>query len=428
VLSLQYLIFGLYRVYFMELSMTVVPLVLIYILAQNSYASAPCDNQISSVQDALQCADTIAPEIQKARLDLARSKLEIEAKGQWKNPDFTISTIGGYTDGGTQKETELGLGVPIELGGKIAARRALGEAGVKQAEASLYRAQANTRRAIFLGLHRLRQLEHELAIANESIATFDKLNRQYAERPGLSPEQKTSILVYKMAKGQYELKRTALIEELGQLDATFRVLTGRSSGQLKGILPKSPTTWPIVSGESVLGSPAVKDATASLSVAEADLGVAKSDAWPTLTVGPSFRAQKQPGSNGSLIGVSLGLPLPLFNLNGPTKAAADAAVSLAETSRSLEVSISEKERDRLLSIYKESVDRLKASLSHEEIEKSHHEVEGLFSRGIVPSALVIEAHRSYLDLETARNERERQALDALVSLYTLEGTILEREL
>ncbi|MBK8422893.1 MAG: hypothetical protein IPL30_03100 [Elusimicrobia bacterium] len=64
----------------------------------------------------------------------------------------------------------------------------------------------------------------------------------------------------------------------------------------------------------------------------------------------------------------------------------------------------------------------------EQMEKKHQGMESLFERGLVQSALVIEAHRQMTDFAESLNAQELRALEALWSIYVLEGSALQEGL
>jgi outer membrane protein TolC len=167
---------------------------------------------------------------------------------------------------------------------------------------------------------------------------------------------------------------------------------------------------------------------AQVNAAQAEFQVAKSEAWPTLTVGPSVKMVEESRASDQLVGFNVSLPIPLFNVNVGGRAAASANVQLAESRKQYGLREQELEKEKLLKIYDQSVKYLSTSLSHQEIERRHEEAEKLFIKGVVPSSMVIEAHRTSFELEHARHERELKALEALLGLYVIEGTLLESNL
>lgn len=393
--------------------------------SSGAFAEPKCTSP-SSYGDLIACAESRSPEVQSAQLEVERSKALIDAAGQWRNPELSAETFQGKVGGQNQGETDISLGVPIELGGKISARKDVARGGLSYAEAKLFEARAKVRSQVLLKLHRLRQVVHEQEIADEAIRTFTKLIGQYAKRPGLSPEQQISFSVYQLSKSEYELKRSSTAEEIVGLDAFFRLNLGVSTDQVRPVLPSSPKTWPKIGpAENPRPSPKQQILQAELDTAKAELSLAQSEAWPTLVVGPSMKMQTEAGQSNNLMGINVSLPLPLFNVNGGARAAASAGVKLNETRREFGLREQLLRREELRKVYEQSVQSMTTSLSHEDIEKRHHDAEKLFSKGVVPSALVIEAHRTSFELEKTRHERELRALEALLDLYAIDGTILE---
>lgn len=383
----------------------------------------------TSYKDLIMCAEIRSLEVQNAQFEVDRSKLTVEAAGQWRNPELSAETFQGKVNGEQREETDLFLAIPLEIGGKISARKDLARGGLSLAEAQLNEVRYKLRSQVYLKLHRLRQLIHEQEIADEAIGTFSKLIKQFASRPGLSPEQKISYSVYQLSKSEYELKKSGLMEDLYGLDAFFQLHLGISTEQAKKVLPKSPDTWPkIMPPENSTQSPQQLAFQADLETAKAQLSLAQSEAWPTLMIGPSMKIQKEAGQSNNLMGVNISLPLPVFNLNGRAKEAAAAGVKLNEGRRDLALQTQNLRRQELQKIYEQAVQTMSISLSHDDIEKRHRDSDKLISRGVVPSSLVIEAHRTSFELERTRHERELRALEAFIEIQAIDGKIWETTL
>lgn len=396
----------------------------------SSVARAQTDcKDFSTYQKIIECAEVRSPEIQSATLEWQQSKEQIRSAGQWRNPELGVESFSGKVAGDNRSETDLTLAVPIELGGKISAREAVASGRALEAEAKLFEARAKTRSTVLLKLHRLRQVLHEQEIVDEAISTFSKLVSQYARRPALAPEQQISASVFQLSKGEYELKRTVTHDEILELDSFFRLTVGLNVDQVGKSLPQSPKTWPAFDGTKGKGqSPKQRLLEAELNTANAELSSARAETWPTLSVGPSVKMLKESGRSDQMMGFNVSLPLPLFNLNGGARAAAAAGVRVSDLRRQTGLKEQELKREELVRVYEQSVKTLGASISHHEIEKRHVEAEKLFTRGVVPSSLVIEAHRTSFELEKTRHERELKALEALLELYSINGNILEVKL
>lgn len=144
-------------------------------------ASNSC-GKLTSTKDVLLCAEERAPEVQRALLESEQAKARIGGAAQWVNPEVSVDSVSGTVGGEKQGETEIGLGIPIELGGKISSRKAVAEGGASLADARLTNARFKARSEALLKLHRLRQLLHEQEVIEESISTFSKLISQYQQR------------------------------------------------------------------------------------------------------------------------------------------------------------------------------------------------------------------------------------------------------
>lgn len=395
----------------------------------NQVSASNCAPEMKTYRDVIACALLRSPEAQVAIADVNRAKAEVQSAGQWKNPELSVSAVHGHSDGQSSSQTDLDLGIPIELGGKISARREVAEGGVAEAEAKAFEVRSNIKAEVFLKLHRLRQVFHEQEVIDEAITTFAKLVNQFSKRPQLSPEQQLSNAVFRMSKSEYEIKRAETVEELASLEAYFKVSIGLGTEALKSLTPESPKEWPELKKEYKNGtSPRSKLAQAELQISQGSLSIAQSESWPTITLGPTVQIPNQGGQSSPMYGFNLSLPLPLFNMNGAGRSAAASGVSLAESRKVYANSEEEKRRESLLSTYNESKRVLVATLSHKEIEGRHQETESLFLKGIVPSALVIEAHRTFVDLEISRNQRELKALQSLTAIHTIDGNIAELDL
>ncbi len=402
-------------------------LIVVFLLLPNAVALAePHCESPSSYRDLIVCAESRSPEIQSAQLEVNRSRARIEAASQWRNPELSSETFQGNVGGQNQSETDISLGVPIELGGKISARKDVARGGLGLAEARLYETRAKVRAQVLLKLHRLRQVLHEQEIADEAIHSFSKLIGQYGKRPSLSPEQQISLSVFQLSKSEYELKRSNTAEEILGVEAFLKFNLGLGLEKVRAVLPQSPKTWPKVGpSENNTSSPQQRILLAELDTAKAELSLAQSESWPSLTVGPSLKMQSQSGQSNTLMGFNISLPLPLFNVNGGERAAAAAGVRVNETRREFGQREQMLRREQLQKVYEQSVQSMSQSLSHEDIERRHRDAEVLIRKGVVPSALVIETHRTSFELERARHEREIRAFEALLDLYAIDGTILE---
>lgn len=392
------------------------------LFADSAGAEADCAGGFSQAAQVLDCAQARSLDVQRATADLARARAEVGVAGQWKNPELSANSVTGRVNGESASETDVALGIPLELGGKIAARTEAAEGRVARAEATLLETQLRVRATVILRLHRLRQILHEREVVDETIKTFQSLVKAYGRRAKLSPEQELSVTVFRMAASDSILKRADLEGEFSGLENFFQVALGTGAGSLQKILPPSPSAWPVIRpGPLEELSPRLRFLKADLASARADQRIAQSESWPTLMLGPSLKIQSEAGHSDQRYGFNLSFPIPVFNANGAGRAAAAQGVHWAETNQDLGRQSEAADRADWRRVYEQSVQALRETLSHPAIEKEHADVERLFARGLVPSALVIESHRTFVDLEKSRDQRELKALEAFYGVLILDG-------
>ncbi|HRO67592.1 MAG TPA: TolC family protein, partial [Pseudobdellovibrionaceae bacterium] len=213
-------------------------------------ADEGCGRHVKKYQDLLSCVEEKSPEIEGVRLETERARSQVGEAGQWKNPELSADSFHGKSGGFERSSTEISLGVPLELGGKRSARAAAAQSGLSAAEVKLSLVRSKVRAEAVLKLHRLRQVLHERDLMDEAIGTFERLVNQYRKRPGLSPEQRTSLSVYQLVKGEYELQKVAAGDEILAIETFFRLQAGLASEKLKSFLPASPIVWPTMGRES----------------------------------------------------------------------------------------------------------------------------------------------------------------------------------
>lgn len=397
-----------------------VTLSLVLLLPLSSMAQDTCGN-LNNYKDLIKCAQEKSPEIAKAQSLVEERKAQSEESSQFKNPELSVSSVQGESQGQKQSETDLSLAFPLQFGVR-SAKADFSRAQVEKAQADLLKAQLDVQKEVTLKVIRLRQVKEELSLVKESYETFDKLVKQYESRPSRSPDQEVTLTVFKMARSDYSFKKVDFDEELQKLTSYFRVQLDLSLDQVEKALPTKLKKWPAVAAftegnTSVL----LSQYQAELEMAKAELSKARAESFPELTLGPSLKISKDNGEEKQLWGLNLSMPLPVLSLNGGARKAATTAVHAAELRQELAKKSFKAEREALLKTYQSSVETLQVAPDTASLEEKHRKVENLFLRGLVPSSLIIEAHRSFVDFEQARNTREIKALEAFFDIQTLDG-------
>lgn len=384
----------------------------------------PCKPR--AYEDLVKCVDQTSAEIAISEQQLkAANELESFAR-QWTNPDFDFEKL---SKGSQKSETTASLLFNLRLGGKRSAEIGQAQAEREKAKAVRDLNVGQARLSTTLALYRLSHLKSEIALEEESGATFSKIVQQFQRKPALSPEEKVSLSVFKIATADHKLSLNKLKNEQEAIVSNLSILSGTSKETILKLLPTSKTSWPSLSTtESRADSPQLKAAAADLKIAENQKVKAEGDSWPDLKVGPVFKVQEDNGVSETFSGVGLSMPLPVFTLNGGGRAYASQKLTEAQMSYNLEKKRSQNLRVQLAAKYKNLVALLQNSLSEKELDDRHRAIEKEFFRGLVSSALVIEAHRQLFEFVEKRNQSELEALEALgqIMIYDnqFEGAVL----
>jgi outer membrane protein TolC len=374
-------------------------------------------------QELVRCAEKQSTEIQISEQQLKTAEKLEDIAGQWVNPELDADSV---SKGSEKSETNATLFFTLRLGGKRNALLGEAQGEVEKAKAGRDLGVYQSRLELMLSLYRLSHLKIEIHIENESVDTFSKIVQQFQKRPALSPEQDVSLSVFKMSLADHQLRLIKLQSEEERLFLALKAVTGLSKEVIARNLPSSKQQWPSIEGNSSQGeSPQVRMAIADLKLARSQKERAEGESWPDIKIGPSMKALKENGESNTLVGVALSMPLPIFTQNGGGRAYSAQRLAEAEMGAELAKRKSLASRTELVNRYSQIVQALKSSLSLTIANKSHEQLEKQFFRGLVPSSLVIEAHRQLFELGERRNASELEALEALGRVLIIDNQFSE---
>ncbi len=403
-------------------------LVIGYFIRPSLILAADSCAQLNTFKDILDCALENHPDLIRGKKALFQADSFEDQAGQIPNPELDMKVTRGNNMGDNLANNQIDLPFTIQLGGKRSARIEKALAEKDQVASEFLKTKENVYISVLKTLHRIRQVHMEKGILEEALETFLKIQRQYKSRPKLGPEQEVSLGIFQLAEGDYKLRKTLLDTEENTLERNIEVATGKKFPHDKPVLPPKKSDWPDYSLNSLeLRGSDIRLSQAEFKIAQADLELAKSDSWPDLKIGPTVENISEGPIRWWTYGINLSLPLPLFNVNGGGRAVARAGLLKSERSLELRKMELNQLQNILLTQYQKSVRSLKESVSFSEVESRHISVERQFVRGVVPSSLVIEAHRQMVDYASSQNEQELIALEALLKLKALEGSLFEKK-
>jgi len=391
----------------------------------SAHAADPCKTPSSTV-DVLSCMEQNHPNIKQTAFDDKIADGALSSLTQFPNPQLEVETTKGEVIGDVVGESRLAVSQLIEIGGKRSARRKLGEAEAKAIRTSSAMTKNQVKSENILTLIRYRQIIEEIAVLEEALETYQKVDRQFSSRPRLSPDQQVSFSIFKLAIGDYRHRLASLQADRRVIESYFKLIPELSFAAITKYLPKRRVTWPaFVPKASISESPAVKAAEAEFQKADAAYDLARANSWPDPTVSLIATQEVEATTEWQKYGVGLSFPLPFWNLNGGERRKTLGERTKAEIAFRTRSNSIVLERQNLLESYQEFVVALNKSPAPKEIDQKHRSTESLFYQGLISGALVIEAHRQILEFTQTQNELELETTQALLSLYALENRLGE---
>lgn len=385
---------------------------------------------LQNPQGLIDCIKLRHPELQSAAAEREVKLAEIKAAAQRPNPEIESRVLFGIDDHPSPALSETNFFQPIELGGKRKARIEKARAEAETANVAIQLRGENAVLQAVLQLHRLRQIRAERRTLAETTSIYGRIAKLYRGRPLLSPEQESSLIIFETAMSETRLHEVELGNEEQVLVAELRMALGQELQIGAALLPKAPKSWPLEGGTSgdVEAASSVRQAQSEVQSAKASGKLAQSEAWPTLRVGPSIETDSPGGNNQTAAGFIFSTDLPFFNRNQGGKAVALQEERLAKLKLDQERSRAQTARQRWSLEYSRNREALLRASRGSGFSSSHHRLEDLFDRGLIPGTLLLEAHRQMIDFEKELHRTELKALEAWWRLLALDGKILEAQI
>jgi cobalt-zinc-cadmium efflux system outer membrane protein len=298
-------------------------------IAQAQSAISVATDPTFTLNAALSRAGISSPSIEAASAGVRYTEAARAVANLRPNPSIVTQTenIGGSGQyrGLRSAETTAGIELPIELGGKRAARIAVADAQIGGAQIAAAMAMADLRLAVtrtyieaVTAERRLTTSREQAAIANEALRAARI--RVRAGRASPIEEQRADVMRINAEAGleraerTLEVARSNLARRIGQpipgaLDLAWFDRIGRYG-------PSTPV--------DPAGTLALMAAQADVSTANAQVRLARSQRIPDITLSASARRLEATNDTAAVFGLSI--PFPLFN-NG------SAAIAQAQANR-----------------------------------------------------------------------------------------------
>ncbi|RSY80269.1 TolC family protein [Sphingomonas koreensis] len=392
-------------------------------IAQAQTPSAEAGD-VMTLEEAVRRAGATSPANAVAALGIETAEAERRVAALRPNPTLDAE-VGNVIGTGpyrsfNEAETTIGFALPLELGGKRAARIGVADAQTARARIDQQAAIADLRLQVTQAYIEAVTAERRLAIAEDQVrVTAENLriarDRVMAGANAPIDEQRAALLSSNATAEADRARRT--------VDTTRTALAQLTGARPSGLdQPWFDRVAPVQAGPQLPvpteGTLALAAASADLRTADAGLRLARSQRVPDLTLSAGTRRLQASGDMAMVFGVSM--PIPVFN-NG--RAAVDRAAALRnqsdaqrrlvrfETERA--IAAARADRDRAAISVRGSGPALAAAQEAARIARIG------YGEGKFDQLVLLEAEQALLDTRTAAIDARAQYHDAEARLARL---------
>jgi len=372
------------------------------------------------------------PEIRYYKAEIAVAKSGRTAAGKLGNPELDLS-FGHKRSTSSDAKAEglaysVSLAQPIEWPGRIGLRKAIADRDIKLAEIGLERFSAFlAARAKFLAYSLATQQENAAAAAEVS-TRFTGVKEVVVQREpgGVAPLLEAKII----EASEVTIQRragTAAVEMQKALLELNQLMGRRADSPLQVKRTEFPSpklaTLATLLNRAAANNFDLRVRRAELEQQGLKVALSKNEQYPTFTVGPEF-SQEKAGDKETVIGLSLSMPLPVWE-NG--KSAVDASMARRmQAEAALQATMREVERQLteawlLLGTQQTRLDGWKPD-SLQSFADAAQLADRHYRLGAVPLSTYLEMQDKYLEATEAINETRLEVLQASLDLEQLTGT------
>ena len=382
-----------------------------------------------SKSDIVNCALEFHPDIQTQKYEIESSKGLKGKAGQIPNPIFISRYVQGEQNGFETSELESSLRFRVELGNKRKARIDHARSVTGSEELTLLEKKVDIKIQTILNLYRIRLVRLEYQFVKDSIKIYEKVIQKLKNLPKLDANQEASLTLFEISLEESKVHQSELYQIERKLEHFFHVATGNSLDEIKAFLPTIPTNWPSIPRQKhKYKSAKIKKLKSLTKLAMSEVEIEKSKAWPTLDIGPSVLVDKANGQENEMVGVSVRVPIPFFQVNGGAKAWAKSKLEKSKKVVELTHAFESHERFEQLQVYESSVSLLKNSISIDSLIKKHKRLEKLYDRGVVSNQVYLDSLKQKINYIQRRNSRVMTALSSLWNIYKFDGKVMEKSI
>jgi outer membrane protein, heavy metal efflux system len=371
------------------------------------------------------------PELQFYEAELTHAKASRKQAGVFPNPELDTS-IGQKrlrADNASAEGVAWSVSVlqPLEWPGRIGLRKVIANRDVELAQLGLERLRAAlAARANTVGYTLFVARQKQLA-AGEVANRFQALREVLVQRDpaGITPLLETRVIEATELVLQHKAAEAAAAYDSARLEANL--LRGEPAGAPFALQAVDFVFRPLPDMAHLQA--AARSNNFELRVRQVELaqqgfrvGLARNERYPSLRIGPTY-SEEHAGEDERIIGMSLSLPLPIWDRNTANIEAAKARELQAETSlfvitREVERQVAEagaRYRSRLRAMSDWRGDAVQQFREAAALADRHYRL------GAVPISTYVELQEKYLEAVESLLETKKGALEAAQAIELLTG-------
>lgn len=372
------------------------------------------------LDDILSCLKTNHYLVQLKTYEVANSEHLSEAMGQRPNPTFNIQTV----HAGSARQTQVILSQELDLAGRLSALRNQGKLTHSMNKIQRSMTQEEIVESVLLNIHHLIHLNETLKVNREVRNSLNSVIRALKKRPVLNPDQEASFLNFNLQKAEVNNLIALLEDEEEEVLLFFFLNGGYQKEQVLKVMEDHQHPLELVSSKQG-HSLNLERLGLETRWAKEEFNLQKASVWSGISIGPMYMDDKMGGPREKLFGLSLTMPIPLWQANGANKAIAKSAFSNSQKQFDLFRRKESLEKSSLLT----RISKLKKTLSklpeESELVASHKRTEKLYSQGLISSTVYLDSHRIWRDVSASKLELEEKILRLTIEYYRLSGKLNE---
>jgi cobalt-zinc-cadmium efflux system outer membrane protein len=423
------------NIYFLRLRRAGHALIGLLALSVSFAAAATNEPDALNLRQLIELAQHDNKDLQAARYAVEIGRARLMQAGLLPNPrldlsarsDFAFKNEGEYAG-------SVGLSQQFPIAGRILRQKDVARVDVALAQAEVEEAERRLAGDVAADVYRLLVIDRQIQSRDQLMGIEEKLAKTTRDRMKAAEVSELDVNTVQLDLQRLSQERALLQSQHQSLTVSLNTLIGRpatSALEINEPLPEADTLpgREQLQAKAFASRPDIRSALLNADRAQAEKALAKAQRWEDWSIGVGLDQDKlvidgaPPQSSSRAVGLSLSIPLPLFNKNQGLIAEAQANADQAKARvGALRLGVA----SEIVGAHAEAVNLQKLLNQYRQglLPVSQRNVllaQKGYSQGLVSVLEVVQAQRQQADLNAAYLNTLDQFLQALVRLRTAAG-------